>query len=71
MSFLSEIAEELMKDKRLVFELEDVLRQAKEKLELYRQSHSGEYVGGTEFSVLMRRIDAVLSQVHAAAGEPT
>lgn len=33
---------------------------AREKLALYRAAHSGEYLGGVEYTELMRRIDAVL-----------
>jgi hypothetical protein len=37
-----------------------VLRNAREKLVLYRQAHSGEYIGGVEFTTLIRSIDAAL-----------
>ena len=42
-------------------DLRPLLRLAKEKLQLYRAQHSGEYVGGVEFTDLMRRIDAALN----------
>jgi hypothetical protein len=41
--------------------LRAILRRSKEKLELYRAAHTGEYVGGTEYSVLMRQIDDALN----------
>ncbi len=34
---------------------------AKEKLELYRAAHSGEFIGGVEYTTLMRQIDYVLN----------
>lgn len=45
-----------------IAELEAVLSAAKKKLELYRAQHSGEYVGGVEYTELMARIDAALSK---------
>lgn len=50
-----------LRDVRIA-ELEAVLSAAKAKLELYRAQHSGEYVGGVEFTELMARIDAALSK---------
>jgi hypothetical protein len=38
-----------------------VLQAAKQKLMLYRAQHSGEYVGGMEYTQLMRMIDEVLN----------
>lgn len=41
--------------------LESVLLDAKAKLKLYREACStGEYIGGVEYSELMRRIDAAV-----------
>jgi hypothetical protein len=40
--------------------MRQVLLDCKEKLELYRAQHSGEYVGGVEFTRLMRKIDQAL-----------
>lgn len=34
---------------------------AKRKLELYREQHSGEYVGGMEYTALMKEIDIALA----------
>jgi hypothetical protein len=45
-----------------ITELEAVLTQARAKLEKYREQHSGEYVGGVEYSVLIRRIDAAVAK---------
>lgn len=36
---------------------------AKEKIEKYRAAHGGEYVGGVEYSNLMKQIDAALALV--------
>lgn len=44
--------------------LAEVLTQAREKLKLYRAVHSGEYLGGVEYSELMRRIDEALDFGH-------
>lgn len=41
--------------------LRTALGHAREKLALYRQVHSGEYVGGVEYTALMREIDAALA----------
>lgn len=47
-----------------------LLRDCKEKLEYYRARYGGEYLGGVEFSELMRRIDAHLASQPEAAQEP-
>jgi len=49
------------KDWEAVEQLRQMLRNAREKLVLYRQAHSGEYIGGVEFNTLIRSIDAVLT----------
>ncbi len=36
------------------------LKAAKEKLNLYRAQHSGEYIGGMEYTALIREIDECL-----------
>jgi len=36
------------------------LIRAREKLELYRAQHSGEYIGGMEYSALLKLIDAAI-----------
>jgi len=41
-------------------ELEEVLSRAKEKLQIYRENHSGEYVGGTEYQYLIKLINRAL-----------
>lgn len=41
--------------------LRAALFQAAEKLALYRGTHTGEHVGGVEYTELMRRINAALS----------
>lgn len=38
------------------------LQEARHKLTLYREAHGGAYLGGVEYSELMRRIDAALSK---------
>ena len=43
-------------------DLREALRHAREKLMLYRKAHSGEYIGGMEYSQLMRQIDAALAK---------
>lgn len=35
---------------------------AKEKLQLYRDHYGSEYLGGMEFSALMRKIDSALAE---------
>jgi len=40
--------------------LRKVLLAARDKLKLYRQAHSGEYVGGMEYTALMREIDEAI-----------
>ena len=40
--------------------LTDALGKAREKLTYYRQQHSGEYVGGTEYVALIGVIDAAM-----------
>lgn len=46
-------------------QLRRVLLLCREKLVLYRKEHTGEYVGGMEYTVLLREIDAALT-----GGEP-
>ena len=41
--------------------LRSALASAKEKLKLYRAAHSGEYIGGMEYVMLMQKIDAALT----------
>ncbi len=43
-----------------VYALRTALGYAREKLELYRAQHSGVYVGGIEYTALMRMIDEAL-----------
>lgn len=38
----------------------NALKAAKEKLELYRSQHSGAYIGGVEYTALIRQIDDAL-----------
>lgn len=40
--------------------LRALLMLARDKLRHYRDAHGGEYVGGTEYSSLMRQIDEAL-----------
>lgn len=42
--------------------LRTALSRAREKLTLYREAHGGEYVGGVEYTQLIREIDAALRQ---------
>ena len=49
-----------MDDAKRIRELQAVLRAARDKLVRYREQHSGEYVGGMEYTALIKRIDAVL-----------
>lgn len=39
----------------------EALKAAKEKLSLYRSEHSGEYIGGTEYSALIKQIDDAIT----------
>jgi len=39
----------------VIAELVEALNKSKQKLELYRENHSGEYIGGLEYSELQRR----------------
>lgn len=48
--------------------LVDALKAAREKLVLYRQAHSGEYIGGPEFTALIHQIDRAIGS-KANAGE--
>ena len=41
--------------------LRTALGYAREKLEFYRAQHSGEYVGGIEYTALIRMIDEALT----------
>jgi hypothetical protein len=47
-----------------------LLQDCKHKLELYRAQHSGEYVGGVEFTELIRRIDAATFAERMKTGHP-
>ncbi len=40
--------------------LRNALTLAREKLKLYRAQHSGEYIGGMEYTALMQLIDEAL-----------
>lgn len=52
-------------------EIEDALvkalEAAKEKLVLYRATHSGEYIGGMEYAALMALLDAVFAKAKVSA----
>jgi hypothetical protein len=41
--------------------LSEALKQAREKLVLYRKDHSGIYIGGVEYTALIRQIDEALN----------
>jgi hypothetical protein len=45
-----------------IAELRSLLSDAGEKLSLYRKAHSGEYIGGAEYTDLMQRIIAALAE---------
>lgn len=47
-------------------QMRTLLRAAREKLALYRAQHSGQYVGGIEYTTLVREIDAILKPSAAA-----
>jgi hypothetical protein len=47
--------------------LASALLYAKEKLRLYREAHDGRYVGGVEYTELMRIIDEALATVKGQA----
>lgn len=55
------------KDWEQVEALRQMLRNAREKLVLYRQAHSGEYIGGVEYNTLIHSIDAALTPVDGRA----
>jgi hypothetical protein len=57
-----------VEDEKRIKQLEQMLRNAREKLLLYRKAHSGEYLGGVEFTTLMRSIDAALSDSQSDRG---
>lgn len=38
-----------------------VLKYAKDKIELYREAHGPDYVGGIEYTALIKRIEEVLN----------
>jgi hypothetical protein len=40
-----------------------LLRECKYKLQLYRDQHSGQYIGGVEFVELRRRIDESMEEL--------
>jgi hypothetical protein len=42
-----------------------LLADCKEKLQLYRNGHSGEYIGGVELSALVRRINSATESLVA------
>lgn len=48
--------------KSRAIEMESVLLQAQLKLKLYREARGSEYVGGLEYTELMRRIEAALAR---------
>lgn len=50
-------------------ELRTLLMDCAEKLNLYRAQHSGEYIGGVEYTALQRRIVKALDDIRA--DEPT
>lgn len=47
----------------------EALTNAREKLKLYRAQHSGEYIGGMEYTSLIRQIDAALTTLTPVRGE--
>ena len=52
-----------------VRQMRRALENAKLKLQLYREAHEGEYLGGVEYTQLMREIDEALAPVpRRAAG---
>lgn len=50
-------------------EMAELLNAAKEKLALYRAGHSGEYIGGREYSGLIRDINELFAKVDYKPGE--
>lgn len=57
---IAELEVSLAAADKQVDNMSTVMREARHKLQLYRDEHSGVYVGGVEFTELMKRIDAVL-----------
>lgn len=49
-------------------QLRTALGYAYEKLQLYRAQHSGEYIGGIEYTALMAMIDRALSPDRSTGG---
>ena len=43
--------------------LEQLLIACRTKLQLYRDAHSGEYIGGMEYSALRRELDAAIERL--------
>jgi hypothetical protein len=58
---INRLLEDLSKRTRREFRLLSILSDAKDKLELYRKAHGGEYVGGVEYGELMRRMEEALN----------
>ena len=46
-----------------VRQMKIALERAKEKLTLYREAHGGEYVGGVEYTQLIREIAEALAPI--------
>lgn len=53
-----------MKDIDAIMLLRMALISAQEKLKIYREHTSGEYMGGSEYSVLMKLIEKVLDDTN-------
>lgn len=48
----------------------ELLIECRCKLQLYREQHSGEYVGGMEYTALRREIDKAIAELAPAGEEP-
>ena len=47
-----------------ILELMRAAESAREKLKLYRSQHSGEYIGGMEYTALINKLDNALAKLN-------
>lgn len=60
---LNIVEREIEKRNKAISLMRQALRNSEEKLKLYRAQHSGEYIGGLEYSFLMEQIKSALAAV--------
>lgn len=59
---VSAVAREVTALTAQLAEARKVLLWSRQKLELYRSEHSGQYIGGMEYTELIRYIDAAMKE---------